>query len=58
MLCNSFKIDLQMIGYLFKQKKYMPSHYNVTLKNFFPSVTAHRLQNANNVTIGAINISS
>ena len=47
-----------MIGCLFKQKKYMSSHYKVTLKNLFPSVTAHRLQNANNVKIGALNVSS
>ena len=36
----------------------MSSHYKETLKTFFPSVTAHMLQNAKNVTIGALHVSS
>ena len=36
----------------------MSSQYKEPLKTFFPSVTAHMLQNAKNVTIGALHVSS
>ena len=36
----------------------MSPYYKVRLNKFFPSVTAHRLQNAKNVTIRALNVNS
>ena len=36
----------------------MSPYYKVRLKKFFPSVAAHRLQNAKNVTIGALHVNS
>ena len=36
----------------------MSSQCKEPLKTFFPSVTAHMLQNAKNVTIGALHVSS